>query len=129
MVVEVFFSFFHFLFWYGFWFWSLVFYCRVTRVARGVLLWTLGWVGLGLGLYTTWGKVLPSTGLLQVHVTFFFIDEMGGGMEGRAAASGRFLLEIENRQKSATVGLGWFLFCFYEVGWYLVLPYLTLPLS
>lgn len=69
---------------FGFWF----FYCRVTRVARGVLLWTLGWVGLGLGLglYTTWGKVLPSTGL-QVHVTFF-IDEMGGGMEGRAA-SGR----------------------------------------
>lgn len=48
---------------------------------------------------------------------FFFIDEMGGVMEGRAAASGRFLLKIENRQKSATVGLGDGFFCFYEVDW------------
>lgn len=45
------------------WFWFLVFNCRVTRVARGVLLWTLGWVGVH---YTTWGKFIvkrffPST--------------------------------------------------------------------
>lgn len=94
-------------------FWSLVFNCRVTRVARGVL-----WVGLGL--YTTWGKVLPSTGLHYRYMLPFLIDEMGGGY-GRAsgrAASGRFLLKIENRQKSATVGLGRVIFfCFYEVGW------------
>lgn len=61
----------------------------------------------------------------------FLIDEMGGWAGGRrrqdgrvAAASGRFLLEIENRQKSATVGLGGFFFVFYEVGWLVVLPYL-----
>lgn len=36
---------------------------------------------------------------------------------GGRAASGRFLLKIENRQKSATVGLGGFFCCFYEVGW------------
>lgn len=39
--------FFFLLFW--FWFLVLVFNCRVTRVARGVM-----WVGLGL--YTTWRK-------------------------------------------------------------------------
>lgn len=59
-------------------------------------------------------KVLPSTGL-QGTCYLLLIDEMGGGMEGpdgRVAASGRFLLEIENRQKSATVGLGGVFFCF-----------------
>lgn len=41
-----------------------------------------------------------------------------GGRAGGRAASGRFLLKIENRQKSATVGPGCFVFfCFYEVGW------------
>lgn len=56
-------------------------------------------------------------------------EEGWKGMGGRAA-SGRFLLEIENRQKFATVGLGGFIFfCFYEVGWLVVLPYFALPLS
>lgn len=46
---------------------------------------------------------------------------------GGRAASGRFLLEIENRQKSATVGLGrglFFLFFMRLVG-SPTLPYLT----
>lgn len=62
--VEVFFSFFHFHFWF------LVFYCRVTRVARGVLFWGGGWAGLGL--YTTQGKFALDWTTLQVHVTFSY---------------------------------------------------------
>lgn len=67
-----------------------------------------GWVGLGLGLYTTRGKFCPRLDYRQVHVTFFLLmrwEEGWKGMGGRAA-SGRFLLKIENRQKFATVGLG-----------------------
>lgn len=93
-------------------------------MARGVFFLFL--VGIGLGWvgvhYTTWGKVLPSTGL-QVHVTFFLIiDEMaGGGMERGGVGWYRkdrkgggvrtlFCWKIENRQKSATVGTGCFVF-------------------
>lgn len=106
-------SFFHFHFsFFIFGFWFLVFYCRVTRVARGVL-WALGWG------YIQHGEsfFLPSTGLHYRYMLPFFIDEM----EGYGRAGGRrqdaFLLEIENRQKSATVGLGGFFVFMRLVGW------------
>lgn len=92
MVFSFFLSFSFFIF--GFWFLVLVFYCRVTRVARGVFLgWALGWVGVGV-IYNT-GKICPR--LDYRYMLPFLIYEMGGGMEGRrrqdgrvAAASGRF---------------------------------------
>lgn len=117
-VVEVFLS--DFFFFFGFWFLVFgfrFFYCRVTRVARGVF--CGHWVGLGL--YTTWGESLPSTGL-QVHVTFLLMrwqEEGWKGMEGwyrkdRKGGGVRtlFCWKIENRQKSATVGPGCLVFCF-----------------
>lgn len=109
-----------FIFGLGFGFWFLVFYCRVTRVARGVFLG--GW-GLGWG----WGSLYNIGESFALDWTtgtcYLFIDEMGGGKDrkgtGGRAASGRFLLKIENRQKSATVGLGrGFFFVFMRlVGW------------
>lgn len=108
-VVDVFFFF--LLFWFSFlvlWFWL---YCRVTRVARGVL-----WVGLGFIIQHGESFALDWT-TLQVHVTFLLLMRWEEGY-GRAAASGRFLLKIENRQKSATVGLGGVFFVFMRlVGW------------
>lgn len=69
----------------GFFFWFLVFNCRVTRVARGVFF-GLGWVGVGVH-YTTWGKFCPRldyTGTCYL----LFIDEMEGE-DGRVWAGGR----------------------------------------
>lgn len=105
-------------------FWSLVSNCRVTRVARGVL-----WVGLGL--YTTQGKFALdwTTGTCYL----FFIDEMGGWMEGpEGRAGGVRTLFAENREPTEICHCwprGGLFFCFYEVGWLVVLSYLTLPLS
>lgn len=86
-VVEVFFfSFFHFLF-FSFWFWFFL-----SRYSRGA--WCsffLGGVGLGWGwgsLYNIGESFALDWTTLQVHVTFFFIDEMGG-RDGRVWAGGR----------------------------------------
>lgn len=124
-VVEVPF-FLSFLFIFGFWF--LVFwFFTVALLAWRVVFFCFFFVSIGLGwvgLYTTWGKVLPSTGL-QVHVTFF-IDEMaGGGMEGwyregpgRVAASGRFFAEKSRTDRNLPLlALVVLFFVFYEVGW------------
>lgn len=96
-------------------------------MARGVL-----WVGLGFIIQHGESFALDWT-TLQVHVTFFLLmrwEEGWKDRKGGRAASGRFLLKIENRQKSATVGLGrGVFFCFYEIGWLVVLSYLTLLLS
>lgn len=73
-VVDVFFL--SFIFFFGiFGFWSLVSNCRVTRVAHGVLLWSLGW-----GYIQHGGKFCPR--LNYRYMLPFLIDEMGGGMEG-----------------------------------------------
>lgn len=74
--------------------------------------WGLGWVGLGFIIQHR--ENLPSTGPTGTCY-LFFLSMRWKGMGGRTA-SGRFLLEIENRQKSATVGLGGG-FVFYEGGW------------
>lgn len=82
-VVEVpfFLSSFSFL---AFGFWFLVFYCRVTRVARGVFLFFfvsigLGWVGVH---YTTWGESFALDWTTGTCYLFLIIDEMAGeGME------------------------------------------------
>lgn len=97
--------------WLKFFFLSFIFFFdfgfgfTVALLAWRVVFFLLVGVGLGLGLYTTWGKVLPSTGL-QVHVTFLLLMRWEEGMEGRAGGVRTLLLEIENRQKFATVGLG-----------------------
>lgn len=58
--LKFFFMIFDFLF--NILFWFLVFYCRVTRVARGVFSfffwWALGWVGLGF-IIQHGGKFCP----------------------------------------------------------------------
>lgn len=111
-VVEV------FSFFLSFSFLVLVFGLWFLTVA--LLAWRVAFCGLGWGSLYNMGKVFFALDwtTLQVHVTFFLLMRWEEGTEGygRAAASGRFLLEIENRQKSATVGLGVF-FVFYEVGW------------
>lgn len=109
-----------FFIFFGFWFWFFL-----SRYSRGAWCFIVD-IGLGWGwgsLYNM-GKVLPSTGPTGTCYLFLLMrwEEEWKGMGGRAA-SGRFLLEIENRQKSATVGLGGGV-CFYEVGWLVVLPYL-----
>lgn len=101
-VVEVFFYevfFFSFLV-FGLWFLTVA-----------LLAWRVVFCGLGLGfIIQHGGKFCPRLDL-QVHVTFFLLMRWEEEWKGGRAASGRFLLEIENRQNSATVGLrGGFLF-------------------
>lgn len=101
---------------FGFWFFN----CRVTRVARGVL-----WVGVGVH-YTTWGKVLPSTGLHYRYMLPFFLlmrweEGWKGGRRHDAFAENREPTEICHCWPEG----GFFVFVFYEVGWLVVLLYLT----
>lgn len=132
-------KFFFFLsFIFFFWFSFLVFGFLLSRYSRGAWCFSFGggWVGVEVH-YTTWGKVLPSTGL-QVHVTFFLLmrwEEGWKGMGGRAgerADGGVRTLFAENREPTEICHCwprGGLFFCFYEVGWLVVLSYLTLPLS
>lgn len=122
-----------FIFFFGFWF--LVFGFLLSRYSRGAWCFFVG-IGLGWGwgsLYNM-GKVLPSTGLHYRYMLPFLIDEMGGGMDGRVWAGGRRRQDAfaGNREPTEICHCwpgGGLFFCFYEVGWLVVLPYLTLPLS
>lgn len=98
-------------------------------MARGVFFGG-DWVGLGWCSLYNMGKVfLPSTGLHYRYMLPFFIDEMGGVMEGpdgRAAASGRFF--AENREPTEICHCwprGVYFFVFMRLVGSPILPYLT----
>lgn len=126
------FSLFHFLFWvlvFGFWFLTVALLAWRVVFLFG---WGLGWCYIQHG-----GKFCPRLDY-TTGTCYLFIDEMGGGMEGVVgigrtgrAGGGVRTLFAENREPTEICHCwprGGF-FCFYEVGWLVVLPYLTLPLS
>lgn len=115
---------------FHFWFWFLVL-ALLSRYSRGA--WCFFWGGIGLGWvgvhYTTQGKF--ALDWTYRYMLPFLIDEMGGVMEGRKGGGGVRTLFAENREPTEICHCwprGGF-FCFYEVGWLVVLPYLALPLS
>lgn len=116
-------------FFFGLWF------LTVALLAwRVVFFFFLVGIGLGLGLYTTWGKVLPSTGLhYRYMLPKVLIDEMGRGMEGYGRAGGGVRTLFAGNREPTEICHCWprgvYFFCFYEVGWLVVLPYFALPLS